>query len=100
MTDAPTLDRPAAATKSEAVPVTPDSFVRAETDLYFGNMVKQGAFGQFFHYREAMPIDDQIVIRCNRDTFYSLAVFDLDAGPVTITFPDAGRRFMSMVVTD
>ena len=34
----------------------------------------------------------------NRDTLYSAAVFDLDAGPVTITLPDAGKRFMSMQV--
>lgn len=34
----------------------------------------------------------------NRDTIYSAAVFDLDAGPVTITLPDAGARFMSMQV--
>ena len=32
----------------------------------------------------------------NRDTLYSAAVFDLDAGPVTITLPDAAQRFMSM----
>src|SRR5271156_2130701 len=31
---------------------------------------------------------------------YSSAVFDLDAGPVTITLPDAGKRFMSMHVID
>ena len=39
-------------------------------------------------------------MRPNRDTLYSFAVFDLDAGPVTITLPDAGRRFMSMQVID
>ena len=38
------------------------------------------------------------MIRLNRDTLYSSAVFDLDAGPVTITMPDAGKRFMSMQV--
>ena len=27
-------------------------------------------------------------------------MFDLDAGPVTITLPDAGKRFMSMLVID
>jgi hypothetical protein len=32
----------------------------------------------------------------NRDTPYSAAVFDLDAGPVTITLPAPGRRFMAM----
>ena len=44
------------------------------------------------------PIDKQTVIRMNRDTLYSGAVFDLDAGPVTITLPDAGKRFRSMQV--
>ena len=28
------------------------------------------------------------------------AVFDLDAGAVTITLPDAGKRFMSMLAVD
>ena len=40
------------------------------------------------------------MIRGNRDTVYSAAVFDLDAGPVTVTLPDAGGRFMSMIVID
>ena len=40
------------------------------------------------------------MIRANRDTLYSAAVFDLDAGPVTVTLPDAGDRFMSMQVID
>jgi hypothetical protein len=39
-------------------------------------------------------------VRPNRDTLYSGAVFDYDAGPVTITLPDAGNRFMSMQVID
>ena len=42
----------------------------------------------------------QTVIRMNRDTLYSAAVFDLDAGPVTITLPDPGKRFLSMQVID
>ncbi len=80
--------------------VSPDNFARAETDLYFGNIVAGGGFGTFFHNRELTPIDDQLVIRSNRDTLYSAAVFDLDAGPVTITLPDAGDRFMSLQVID
>jgi hypothetical protein len=55
--------------------------------------------GRFSHHREPMSIDFPIV-RPNRDTLYSLSVFDLDAGPVTITLPNAGRRFMSMQVID
>jgi hypothetical protein len=47
-----------------------------------------------------MPIEWQTVVRPNRDTLYSSAVFDLDAAPVTITLPDSGARFMSMLVID
>jgi para-nitrobenzyl esterase len=36
----------------------------------------------------------------NRDTLYSSGVFDLDAAPVTITLPDAGKRYMAMQVID
>lgn len=82
---------------SNPVPVTPDNFVRAETDMYFGIFVKRGALGKFYHFRDFPPLDDPVV-RPNRDTLYSSGVFDLDAGPVTITMPDAGKRFMSMQV--
>jgi hypothetical protein len=85
----------------DAVLVTADNFVRAESDLYFGNIVKRGGFGKFDHNRDLAAVDDtQLVVRSNRDTIYSGAVFDLDAGPVTITMPDAGKRFMSMQVLD
>ena len=80
------------------VPVTPDNFARAESDLYFAGVVKNGGFGKFDHTRDPAPLDKQTVIRLNRDTLYSAAVFDLDAGPVTITLPDAGDRFMSLQV--
>ena len=95
---APTQTVPTASPGS--VPVTADNFVRAESDRYFANLVKQGGLGKVFHHREPASIDDQGVVRLNRDTLYSSAVFDLDAGPVTITLPDAGDRFMSMQVID
>jgi len=80
------------------IQVSPDNFIRAESDLYFGNLVKDGGFGAFHHIRELSPIDNQLVIRQNRDTLYSAGVFDLDAGSVTITMPDAGGRFMSLQI--
>jgi hypothetical protein len=80
------------------VRVTVDNFVRAETDTYFARFAKDGAFGTFKHRRQLTPIDKQTVIRMNRDTLYSSAVFDLDAAPVTVTLPDAGKRFMSVQV--
>ena len=81
-----------------AVAVTAENFARAESDLYFGGTVKRGGFAKFDHNRAPTPIDRQEVIRMNRDTLYSAAVFDLDAGPVSITLPDAGQRFLSMQV--
>ena len=78
--------------------VSPDNFIRAETDMYFGNIAGTGGLGQFVHFRELSPLDNQLVVRQNRDTLYSPVLFDLDAGPVTVTLPDAGDRFMSMQV--
>ena len=56
------------------------------------------AWESSLHHREPASIDHQTIIRLNRDTLYSFAVFDLDAGPVTVTMPDAGNRFMSLQV--
>lgn len=77
--------------------VTVDNFVRAETDSTFGRYVKQGAFGKFLHIRNPTPIDKQDVIRMNRDTLYSVGVFDLSE-PVTIIKPAPKGRFQSMMV--
>jgi len=92
------LSAPAGTYAQSPVPVTVDNFARAESDLYMGNAVKDGGFGKFHHNRTPTEIDRQFVIRMNRDTLYSAAVFDLEAGPVTITMPDSGKRFMSMQV--
>ena len=83
-----------------SVPVTVDNFIRAETDRTLASNVKQGAFGKFEHLRELAAITDQRVQRQNRDTLYSVGVFDLDAGPVAVSLPDAGKRFMTMIVID
>lgn len=88
----------AQAPSGNSVPVTVDNFARAESDLYMGRAVKDDGFGKFMHNRTPTEIDNQTVIRMNRDTLYSMGVFDLDAGPVTIALPDAGKRFMSLQV--
>lgn len=90
-----------AAAPKATVTVTVENFVRAESHLYFATLVKNaGGVGALFHYREPMPIDEQAVVRANRDTLYSGAVFDLDAGEVTISLPDAGKRFRSLFAVD
>lgn len=77
-------------------PVTLSNFTRAETDGYFAKAAKAGV-GVWSHRRNPLQVDEQDVIRLNRDTLYSTAVLDLST-PATIRLPDAGGRFMSMLV--
>jgi hypothetical protein len=88
---------PAFAQSDRPAPVTIDNFIRAESDLYFGAIVEKGGFGKFDKSR-GVPSVEQAVSNMNRDTLYAAAVFDLDAGPVTIVLPDPGKRFISMQV--
>jgi hypothetical protein len=88
-----------AATAQEAV--TPDTFIRAETDRMFADI--QGLSGQintFYHFRTPTPLDKQTVVRMNRDTLYSGAVIDT-AGGATITFPEMpDGRYASILIID
>jgi hypothetical protein len=79
--------------------VTADNFPRAETDMYFARF-SQGKVGVLLHHREPANADNQKVVRDNPNVLGTIAVFDLDAGPVTLTLPDAGERFVSLMVTD
>jgi hypothetical protein len=88
---------PPAEAQDTPVPVAVDNFTRAVTDHYFKKRVELGCFGQFCHDREPTPIDRQPIIRMNRDTPYSAAIFDLTA-PVTIVKPDTKGRFQSILV--
>jgi hypothetical protein len=71
-------------TPNGAVLVSADNFTRAESDLYFSNVVNDGEFGKFTHIRELTSLDKQLVVRSNRDTLYSAGVFDLEAGYVMV----------------
>jgi len=83
-----------------AIEVTLDNFARAETDRMFAGLVRQAAgVNHWFHNREPTPIDNQPVIRMNRDTLYSMAVVDIADGAVA-TLPDAGDRYLSVMVVN
>lgn len=87
-----------AAVGEGAEPVNVDNVIRAETDTYFQKKVDEaGGIGRLNHNRTPPPVENQPIIRMNRDTLYSAGVFDLTE-PVTLTMPDSGGRFMSMVV--
>jgi hypothetical protein len=84
--------------QADPIPVTVDNFIRAESDLYFAAIVEKGGFGKFDTSRGVPSVEQQTVPNMNRDMLYAAAVFDLDAGAVTIVLPDPGKRFMSMQV--
>ncbi|MGN7781774.1 DUF1214 domain-containing protein [Mycolicibacterium sp. 22603] len=77
-----------------------DNFVRAETHRMFrDNQAVAGGIGRFRHNRTPARIEEQTVIRLNRDTLYSFAVVDL-AQPVRLTLPDAGGRYLSAMIVN
>lgn len=86
--------------QAEPMKVNAFNFARAESDLYFSNVVKRnGGLNKILHDRVATPIDEQTIVRMNRDTFYSSSIHDLAAGPVTVMMPEAeGVRFQSLQV--
>jgi hypothetical protein len=81
-----------------AIHVNADNFVRAETHRMFRDIQNQaGGIGAFRHNRTPARIDEQTVIRLNRDTLYSFAIVDL-AEPARLTLPDAGDRYLSAMI--
>ena len=82
------------------IPVNVDNYARAETDRMFAALA-QGAGGvnRWLHYREPTPLDQQTVIRMNRDTLYSAVVADISEGAV-LGLPDAGGRYLSVMVVN
>jgi hypothetical protein len=82
------------------ITVSVDNFVRAENDRMLNDLQRDsGAVNVFRHNRAPAAIDNQTVIRLNRDTLYSFAVVDITAG-ATLTLPDAGQRYLSAMVVN
>ena len=80
---------------SASEPVNIDNFTRAETDHYLKKRTDDGFYGKIKHIPDPIMVDNQPVVRANRDTLYSYGVFDLTE-PVTITMPNADGRFQSL----
>ena len=85
---------------AEGIPVTLENYVRAESDEQFkGYAEKAGGVGKLLNMREVYSVENQTTIRGNRDTLYSMGVYDL-ISPVTIIKPDSPDRFQSLLVID
>lgn len=87
--------------KESPIKVTPETFIRAETDNMFSQMIKNaGGTNQFFHFRTPTPLNNQTVIRMNRDVLYSGGVFDAKEG-LKISFPEIpDTRYASIYILD
>lgn len=84
----------------ELVIVNVDNFARAETAFQFDRvltLVEGGAVNKFIHLREPTPLDQQNVIRMNRDTYYSAAIVDITEG-ATLTIPETEGRYVSAMI--
>ena len=94
------LAEPLHAHVADIVKVNVDNYVRAETASQIDRFLKlTGGVNKWHHNRQPTPLDKQNVIRMNRDTLYSFAVVDISKG-ATLTLPDAGKRYMSMMVVN
>ncbi|MCA0936898.1 DUF1254 domain-containing protein [Vibrio alginolyticus] len=82
--------------------VTPESYIRAETDFTFADFQHNAGnqINQFFYITEPTPLDKQSVVRMNRDTLYAGAVVDTEGG-ATVTIPEfPDDRYFSILVID
>jgi hypothetical protein len=83
-----------------SIRVNVDNFARAESDRTFAAFAADaGGVNRLSHNRAPTPVEHQPVIRMNRDTLYSAAVVDVSEG-ATVTIPDAGDRYVSVMVVN
>jgi hypothetical protein len=83
-----------------SIHVNADNFVRAETHRMFRDIqASAGGIATFRHNKTPASIDEQTVIRLNRDTLYSFVIVDL-AEPAVLTLPDATGRYLSAMVVN
>ncbi len=82
----------------ELVPVTLENYETAESDLAFNNVTKFVGTNEFLHFPvDAFDLDNQTVVRMNRDTIYSGAVVNVSEG-ATVTLPESDGRYMSIMI--
>ena len=80
----------------DLVQVTLENYEIAESDLAFNNVTKLVGTGQFLHFPvEAFDLENQTVVRMNRDTIYSTVVLNVTEG-ASITLPESDGRYLSV----
>ncbi|SHK24946.1 Protein of unknown function [Rubritalea squalenifaciens DSM 18772] len=82
--------------------VTAENYIRAETDFAFADFQKNagGKINSFFYITKPTPLDQQSVVRMNKDTLYAGSVVDTEGG-ATVTIPEfPDDRYFSVYVID
>jgi hypothetical protein len=80
--------------------VNVENFVRAETNRMFAGLLQGGGgLNDWMHNRVPTPLDQQHVIRMNRDTLYSASVLDI-SDSADLTLPEHGQRYLSAMVVN
>ncbi len=83
----------------EKIAVTEENYKVAESDYTFNGVVKYVGTNKWMHENGLAPLDQQKVVRQNRDTIYSYYIADVSEG-ATITLPESpdGRYISAMVI--
>ena len=83
-----------------AVHVNIDNFRAAETArMLDDSTAMMGGWNRWIRLREPTQVDQQPVIRMNRDTLYASYNADISQGG-TLTLPDAGERYLTAMVVN
>src|SRR6185369_7026027 len=75
--------------------------VRAESDRMLAGVIQAagGHVNSWTHFRQPTPLDQQTVIRMNRDTLYRACIANISDG-ATLTMPDSAGRYMSVMIVN
>ncbi len=91
---------PASPTSATAAAAVDDYPCAVREPGSFQGIRAPDSLGRFLHRREPIFLDARAAAGGGRAALYSIAVFDVETGPVTITLPDAGRRQMTLTAMD
>jgi hypothetical protein len=89
---------PAGSTSATASAAAGDNPCAVRDPSRFDGIRQPQSLGRFLHRREPIFLDR--APGAQRAALYSIALFDLEAGPVTVTLPHAGRRMMTLTAMD
>jgi hypothetical protein len=99
-TQQPSLSEVHSDSSGPVIPVNLDNYKVAESDEAFFNITKLVSMNTFFHFPIGkFDLDNQTVVRMNRDTYYSAAIIDASEG-ATITIPETNGRYLSVMVVE